>query len=104
MTNRELLRRRTTCDICLGTAIVAGLWAAGWYSATSAMFSDLTHYGIQYRGDAYREIVAITERQILIVCIPVAVTLGVSLIAWSLQVRRDVHAIREQSSMTTDPP
>ena len=102
MTNRELLTRRTVFEICLGMSIVAGLWSAGWYSAASMIFSDLTHYGIEYRGDVYREIVATTEQHTMFVCGPIAVVLLVSLIAWGVQVRQDVRAMREHLSMTAD--
>jgi len=84
-------------------AIVAGLWAAGWFTATSMIFSDLTRYGIEYRGEAYREIVATTQRSILFVCVPLAVVLLMSLVAWGIQVRRDVRTMRQQLSMTASP-
>jgi len=79
-------------------AIMAGLFAYGEHRATSAIFSDLTHYGIEYGGDAYREIVATTEWHTQLVCVPLAVALIVSLVAWGVQILRDVHAIRTTSA------
>lgn len=84
-----MVSRRTAFDICLGMAIVAGLWAVVWSGATSAIFSDLTRYGIEYRGAAFLEIVAIAQRQLVFVCGPLAVSLIVSLVVWGIQVRQE---------------
>lgn len=89
-----MISRRTAFEVCLGTAIVAAMWAVGWYHATSAIFSDLASYGIKYRGVAYNEIIATTQRHILIVCVPLAVVLGVSLITWGIQIWRDVRVLQ----------
>lgn len=81
--------RPTAFDLCLGTAIVAVAWAIGWFGATSALFSDLARFGIEYRGEAYLEIVAIAQRQLLFVGAPLGVTLILTLLVWGVERHTD---------------
>jgi hypothetical protein len=69
---------------CAVLAVTACGWAYVWYSATSAVFSDLADYGIVYGSEPFTEIVATTQRHIIGIVSPVAAVLIISVTAWGI--------------------
>ncbi len=76
-------------------SLLAGCWSFGWYSATSAVFSDLPAYGVPYGGEAHREIVAIARKHVCGMAAPSGVLLVIALVGWGVCVR-DLTKIRKE--------
>lgn len=74
--------------IVFWSCVLCGVLSVGWswvvYASTSACFSDLANYGIDYKSGPYNEIVAIAKSQVLWSCAPLGVVLLLSLVIWGI--------------------
>jgi hypothetical protein len=86
---------RTIYAAVVVLSLVAACWSYGWYSATSAVFSDLPAYGIPYGGEAHRGMVAIARKQLRLVAAPLAAMLIVALVGWGVCLRQLTRVRRQ---------
>jgi hypothetical protein len=75
------------CIVLLLTPLL-GLWCVNWYLATSAVYSDLLQYGIERHSEAWKRIIEISEQQVRLVGVPLAIAYGIALFGWGFTLRR----------------
>lgn len=77
------LNRTVFVVMVLLTPLLA-LWCHGFYHATSAGYSDLAHFGINYGSEPFTEIVRITQKDILWIAIPPGIAYVMAMCGWAL--------------------
>lgn len=90
---------RTVYLCFLGCCGVIALFLAGVFQTTPAIYSDLAPMGIYYGSPAYKEIVQITERQVLIFVRPLGMLLACSLLGWGVCVW-NLERLKEEQELT----
>ena len=65
---------------------------------TSAVYSDLAPYGIRYGSEPFITIVHLTQKQMLLVTVPLAVFYALAMVGWGFTLYRWSHDKRSPAT------